>query len=391
MAGRPRLDVGTHGKISSKRGTPCTAWCRYRDLDGRTRVVTASGTSKADAERRLQRKLTHRVTPADETITADTRIRALADAWLADVERSDRATNTKKRYDEVVRTYVVPAMGELRVRECTTSRCNGHLQTVSEKIGAATAKVMRSVLSGMFQLAIDNGACDRNPLRDLRITAPKSKPKALSIEEVRDLRTRLRADPKAVRSDVPDVVDFLVATGVRIGEALAVRWSDLDLAPADDEAPTVRIHGTVIRIKGQGLVIQPHGKGKADDDVLVLALPSWVVPVLMERQLGSLPNAEDAVFASAVGTLRDPCNFRDSWRAARDRLGVEDWVKPHTMRKAVATAVATAKGAQAAADQLGHASDAVTRAHYIERVRRADHREVVDQFNPASVSADPAA
>ncbi|ATD70514.1 tyrosine-type recombinase/integrase [Gordonia amicalis] len=84
------------------------------------------------------------------------------------------------------------------------------------------------------------------------------------------------------------------------------------------------------------------------------------------------------MFASAVGTLRDACNVRDQWRAARERQGLSEWVTPHVIRKAVATAVATAKGADAAAEQLGHADAALTRAHYIERTRRADHREVVE-------------
>ncbi|MFB9672811.1 tyrosine-type recombinase/integrase [Microlunatus capsulatus] len=39
-------------------------------------------------------------------------------------------------------------------------------------------------------------------------------------------------------------MSFLLATGLRIGEALAVRWSDIDL-----EAGTVDIHGTVLRLR----------------------------------------------------------------------------------------------------------------------------------------------
>lgn len=38
-----------------------------------------------------------------------------------------------------------------------------------------------------------------------------------------------RAQASARRRDLPDFVTFMLGTGVRIGEALAVRWCDLDL------------------------------------------------------------------------------------------------------------------------------------------------------------------
>ncbi|MGV9794438.1 tyrosine-type recombinase/integrase [Gordonia sp. NPDC003422] len=385
MRGRPKLDVGTYGRISSRGNPPnAKAWCRFRDLDGVTRVVTATGRSRFDAEQRLKRKLSDRVAPADHGITADTKVSALAAAWLADVERSDRAIQTKQRYAEVVALYVLPAVGGLTLRECTPHRLNGAVQKLADTKGDATAKVTRSVLSGMFRVAFANGAVTANPVRDVKVVTKRAKPRALTVEQVRDMLAGLRADDKAVRADLPDLVSVLAATGVRFGEALALRWADLDLTPGDGHVPTATIRGTVVRIKGEGLVIQDHAKGKADDDALVLGLPSWVVPVLMRRKLAALPNAHGVVFPSAANTLRDPCNARDQWRAARDRLGLESWVTPHVIRKAVATAVASAKGADAAAEQLGHADDQVTRAHYIDRARRADHREVVEQFDPSA-------
>jgi len=39
----------------------------------------------------------------------------------------------------------------------------------------------------------------------------------------------LQADERAVRRDLPDQVFFMLATGCRIGEALAVLWSEVDL------------------------------------------------------------------------------------------------------------------------------------------------------------------
>jgi len=92
----------------------------------------------------------------------------------------------------------------------------------------------------------------------------------------------------------------------------------------------------------------------------------------------------DVVFASAAGTLRDPTNFRDQWRDARERLGMP-WVVPHTFRKSVATVLATADSSKTAANQLGHVGTAVTEKHYVARTHEGpDGRVHLDSFGDQS-------
>jgi integrase len=65
---------------------------------------------------------------------------------------------------------------------------------------------------------------------------------------------------------------MLLATGLRVGEALAVTWDAVDLS-----AGTVEVRGTVIRVKGRGLRIKPAPKTRAGFRTLVL--PSWAVEI----------------------------------------------------------------------------------------------------------------
>ncbi|MGY1813616.1 tyrosine-type recombinase/integrase [Blastococcus sp. SYSU D00820] len=81
--------------------------------------------------------------------------------------------------------------------------------------------------------------------------APPPGPRALTVEEARQLCERLAADAEAVELDLSDLVEFMLGTGVRIGEACAVRWSAVDLP-----ASTLRVEATLIRVPGQGLEIQ---------------------------------------------------------------------------------------------------------------------------------------
>jgi integrase len=62
----------------------------------------------------------------------------------------------------------------------------------------------------------------------------------LSQLERTQLLVQFGADPRAQRRDLPDLVFFMLATGVRIGEALGVMGSEVDL-----DAGTVEISSTM--------------------------------------------------------------------------------------------------------------------------------------------------
>jgi hypothetical protein len=115
--GRPPLAVGTFGKIDflvlgAKR---VRARASFRDFDGRRRLVTRYGDTRAHAERRLREALRDRSGPADDESTADRRLSSMATAWLAEVDDSDLAPNTRRLYHFAVDAYLLPGMGELRL------------------------------------------------------------------------------------------------------------------------------------------------------------------------------------------------------------------------------------------------------------------------------------
>ena len=119
----------------------------------------------------------------------------------------------------------------------------------------------------------------------------------------------------------------MLATGLRLGEALGVTWADLDLT-----AGTVAVRRTIIRVQGKGLIAS-HVKSKASERGLIM--PSWCVEMLSERRVHH-GGFEGPVFPDSLGGWRDRSNVGRAFRAAR--LGSDfEWVKTHTYRKTVAT------------------------------------------------------
>jgi integrase len=230
---------------------------------------------------------------------------------VADGRRSPTSLDTYRRH---LKNHVLPAMGEVRIGEANTPVVDRVVSAIKQSAGAPTAKSCRSVISGVMGLAVRYGAIDTNPVREVdRIEGhAKRSPRALTAAEVSLLRKQLAADEKAVRADLPDLVTFMLATGVRIGEALAVKWDQADLKTGH-----VEITHTIVRVKGEGLV-RKGTKSKAGERDLLL--PRWAVSMLRVR-FAAGARLDEPIFADAIRGFRDPSNVRRDLREARSPVG----------------------------------------------------------------------
>lgn len=377
---RPPLEVGTWGSLSVWEVSPgvWNACARFRDVDGVTRRVQARGPSKGKARATLMARMSKRQAPTASTVKGTTRVRDVTEVYLREVAERGRAPRTLQRYRETVDNHLLKArggVGDLRLSECTTGRLEVFLQGIKAEHGAASAKVARTVLKGVLDVAKRHDALSRNPLEGTSpIAVARKEVRVLSPAEVQTLRRRLAAwqdapmpDGRHTRpDDLLDIVDVMLATGARIGEVLALRWEDVDL-----DAHRLSITGTVVSLKGRGIVRQDHPKSQGSAKTFTVGAP--LVASLRARweRMASLGLVGAMVFPSATGTLRDPSAFRAQWRKAAGAIGFE-WVTPHTFRKTVADRIDKEAGLSSASKYLGHSTEAVTAAHYVERVRAAE-------------------
>lgn len=380
---RPALGIGEYGSMHTTNtdGT-WTARARFRGLDGKVRQVSATGTTRTKAESALRAKLAVRKQGSSE-LNSETLIRDLAEQWYQQRRHDGLKYRTLDGIRVSLDRHIIPKLGGLRIREATTARLDAFIQAVVAGNGPGPGRKARSNLSGMFKLAIRYDAAAANPaLGTLRPKVARGVVHAMDLQDF--LRFRAHAElavrPESHQSRIErsggdprrrgglnkshtivDIIDFLIGTGCRSSEVLGVCWDDVHL---DDAVPWVRIHRQVQRQRGVGLVLVPT----KEDDVRLLALPAFTVAMLRRRQESEPANKWGAVFTNIRGNLVDSVNMRTVWHSIFD--GTEwDWVTPKTLRKTVATIVAAEQGSELAAKQLGHASDAVTKLHYIEASR----------------------
>lgn len=363
---RPRLPVGSHGSVSTRRlnGGRWRARAAARDEDGVMRQVTATGSTRAGADSALRARLANRSAPTTAEVTARTSLDELWQRWHSTAERRLRP-QTLQHLTWCYRRHVASPLGALQLGELTPARVERLLDRLESQYVQIPREV-RALLRQLLDIAVRHGAITTNPV-PTRGASPASRPevRSLTASEVAAVRTAAQAWERtagmAGADGLGDLLEVLLGTGLRIGEALALRWQDLDL---DSPRPVLRVTGTMVEAVDGTAWRQATTKTTASARALVL--PAFTITALIRRRARlSGPDPQAPVFATSTGTHVRPSNVRRSWRAARRGTCVE-WVRLHTLRKTVATTVAHALHEDAAASLLGHRSANVTRRHYIQ-------------------------
>ncbi|MDF1602201.1 site-specific integrase [Nocardioides sp. YIM 152315] len=372
--GRPRTDIGTFGDFSYLP-TPngkVKARVRFRDEDGRLRLVQATGGTRKSAERALKQKLSRRDNYAAGSLdlTRDSPFGVLVDVWLDDLDVTGKlAPSTRSLYERNMRQLVLPAFEHYALREITVRKVDQFIKTLATTKSYSMAKQARTVMSLAFGLAVRYDAMRSNPVRDTaRLRKPPSQAMSLTIDQVEAIR---RAAQGWRRTDglpgpKPDgqleqIIDVMLGTSARIGEVLAIRRCDVDVTTSP---ATVRICGTIVSPTGKPTHRQAHPKTTKSSRTV--SVPSFAAAVLRDRLAGtSSADSNQLLFFSRNGTPLTTNNIRRRLRAILDEAGIEG-VTPHSFRRTVATVLDRAGGADLAAEMLGHTSSKITKEHYIQ-------------------------
>lgn len=406
--GRAPLDMGKPGRITIRklpaRATPTgklipvfQARCRFRDFDGQTRPVTAQGRTGTAAQNALLVKLDTRRGVGSAELKPASTFAVAAALWLTQVEGT-RAVTTCDCYRQWLNGRALPDLGHLRLAELRVPFLNTYFTRLRTcGYSASTRRMIRKVIRGPLNLAVQHEAIPANPLAAIDPIEGKSKQaRALTPEERRRLLTWLdgtsddpverAAQETARRRELPDIVRVMLGTGLRIGELLGLRFSDLHLEGApllvDGEVvvvPYLVVAGNVVREVGEGLRFH---EGKTPAAKRSVPLPPFVVSILRLRQgLARELGYEDAPVFMAVTAdgpgWRDPKKVGGWLRDARAWVGLE-WMTTHTWRKTAATLLDEAGlPPRAIADQMGHTKISMTTDTYLGR----------GGFDPAAATA----
>lgn len=144
-------------------------------------------------------------------------------------------------------------------------RCNRILADIREQRSLAAARKARSVLSLICQTGIEYDILAFNPVRDARrLPLPEKKTSVLTPEQLLLVQRLIRAwrkdsgyGPRPNVATLENAMWIMVGTSVRVGEALALRRCDVDVA---SNPPSALVDATMKQTKKNGLYRKPSPK-----------------------------------------------------------------------------------------------------------------------------------
>jgi integrase len=310
------------------------------------------------------------ISPVMTDLTPDSSFLELVEYWKANMELEGRlAEQTRDRYAYHMRQLILPAFEHLTLREIGVASCDLFIKGMA-KLSYNKARQAKVVLRLVFSLAVRHEILPRNPMDGIaRLHKPPHTPDALTPQEVNAIRIAIRFWETGIVSSGPKpdgqlsaIVEVMLGTSARIGEALVVRRRDVDL---DSPTPSISIQGTIIMPRGQAPSRQDHPKTAKSRRTV--AIPDFTTKAMLQRLEAMSDKSPDAlVFCSRNGTPLTTNNVRRQLRHVLKMAGIEG-VTPHKFRRTVATAVSETANVELAAELLGHVDSRITVQHYIRR------------------------
>ena len=144
------------------------------------------------------------------------------DRWVSQYAETQVVPNTLQRYRSQFKTHLIPAFGDKKLSQIGVEDIQKYRSEKEKILAPGTVKQHLSLLRQMFDHAIDWDYLRKNPAKKVpNPKVPKREKDFLTPDEVRDLLAHTPGRWYAF-------VLVAVTTGLRIGELLAMKWSNVD-------------------------------------------------------------------------------------------------------------------------------------------------------------------
>jgi integrase len=240
-----------------------------------------------------------RIQPPQLKPTGTSTVAVLVEQYRA--EKMPKRKMTRQGYNTWLTHYIIPKWGSSSLQDLQARPVDLWLQSL---ILAPKSKVhIRGLVRVLWDFAMWRGdvPLQRNPMELVTIKGASKRtrqPRSLTVEEFQQLAKQL-AEP------FHTIALVCVCFGLRISEALALRWSDVDWLNAKLNVERGIVHQVVDDVKTPGSSRAMH-----IDAAMLEGLKDW-------KQLTHFSEHDDWMFASPVQIGRLPISYAGVWSALK--------------------------------------------------------------------------
>jgi integrase len=296
--------------------------------------------------------------------------------WLQEYKRHSLKPSTFESYSFIFSKYIKPYIGEIKIQDLKSEQIQRFINDLRKQgLSPRTVIYAHRILSMSLEKAIDNDILFKNYARSASLpTNSKKEVRALNKEEQEKFVNALHGNTHE------DAIKFLLSTGLRIGELLALKWSDFDL-----EKSEISVTKTLQRIQSK-IVIGSPKTSKGNRKIPLLLQTEELLKEHKKRQhekrlrIGEAWQNKNYIFTTNLGTPLDKDNINRTLKSICKKASIEP-ISAHILRHTFAT-----RGFEAGIELivmqnlLGHASLAVT-ADIYSHVLPDKKKESMEKLN----------
>lgn len=329
----------------------------WTDRDGKAHRHSVYGRTRkevVDKAKAVSRRLEEGAPARDATVT----LADYVETWIGGtLKASARKPTTKQNYATLARGHVAASpLGRLPLARVTPQRVEAWVADLGQRRAASTTRTAYTVLRAILGTAVRDGLLQSNPAAVVdRPHVPHEEARYLTPDELHALLAA------AAGSRYLPMFRLLAATGLRRGEAVGLRWDDVDL-----DGRVLHVRRTLTRLGGELVTTEPKS-ARSRRPVGLFEPVCRTLREVRARQAeerlaaGSKWHPSDYVFTTGLGGPVEPRNVHRAIVAAARRAGLEGDVGCHTLRHtAAATMLTNGVPITVVSRVLGHQSIAVT-------------------------------
>ena len=284
---------------------------------------------------------------------------AWTEQWqTTSLKASDRKDTTKDAYRALSNKHIrLAPIGQMELARLRASHVETLMSELKDKgLAESTVRNLYAVLNAILEGAKRDGLIAKNPITG-NVKRPKVTPREAEFLEASQVRELLAA---ASNSRYSSALELIAGTGIRRGEALALDWSNVDLAKG-----VIKIRWTLSRSGGE-LKRTPPKTANSRREIPVTDGMRDLLKKQRKRQIterlaaGNQWKDSGLVFTTEFGTAVDPRNLLRALTVVADKVGLTG-IGIHTLRHSVATAMLEGGvPIHVVSRHLGHSSVAIT-------------------------------